>query len=75
MITIELDARHEDRLTQMAKDEGQDAAELARHILVNFLDFQELVPDSDEEWAKASVALTPEIMVHEDWDQLDDGSK
>ena len=62
MVSIQLDAAHEKRLDELAKGRGQDAADLASHIVVEYLDFQTLPTDSDQQWGEASVALTPEIM-------------
>ena len=57
MVSIQLDPAHERRLGELARGQGQDAAELARRVLVDYLDFQGLPKDSDDAWAEASARL------------------
>ena len=68
MISIDLDPAHQKRLDSLAKAQGQDGATLARSVLVDYLDFQALSNDSDADWAEASIALAPEVMGEETWD-------
>ena len=75
MVAIQLDSAQQQRLDELASLEGQDGAALARRVLVDYLDFHALPKDSDEAWAEASIAMTPEFMTHdEDWDETDHGS-
>ncbi len=74
MIAIQLDTAHQKRLEELAAAKGQDGTELARRIIIDFLDFGELPRTSDEQWAEASVALTPEIVDQENWDTRHHGS-
>jgi predicted transcriptional regulator len=69
MLTVELDPAQQQRLDQLAATQGEDGATLARRILLDYLDFQSLPNDTDEQWAEASVAMTPEVMEPEDWDE------
>lgn len=69
MISIELDAAHQRRLYSLAQSQGQDGATLARRVLVDYLDFQALPADSDADWADASLALAPEVMSDDGWDE------
>lgn len=68
MISIDLDPTHQQRLDSLAQSQGQDGATLARRVLIDYLDFQALPSDSDADWAEASIALTPEVMDEETWD-------
>lgn len=67
MISIQLNPSEEQRFAEIARDAGEDVSELARTILLNYLEFAMLSPDSEEEWAEASVALAPETFQREDW--------
>jgi len=67
MVAFNLDPVHQQRLDELARSQGQDGATLARQVLVDYLDFQALPNDSEEAWAEASVAMTPEFMDQEDW--------
>jgi hypothetical protein len=69
MVAFNLDPIHQARLEELARTRGQDGASLARQILVDYLDFQSLPNDSEETWAEASVARTPEFMDQEDWSE------
>lgn len=76
MVTIELDHAHIARLEQLARSKGQDASAVARQIVVDFLDFQLLPEDRESDWAEASVALSPEVMGLDSWNEDDShGSK
>ena len=68
MISIDLDAAHQARLDSLASAQGEDGPSLARRVLLDFLDFQALPADSEAAWAEASVALSPELMGPESWD-------
>ena len=75
MIAIELDLDHEKRLRELARAEGNDASNLARRILSDYLDFQALPDAPDDAWAEASVALAAEVLPAEKWDESEeDGS-
>jgi len=67
MVAIQLDPIREKRLAEVARQRGQAPTQAAQHILEDYLDFQGLPEVSDEAWARASVALTPEVMEPEDW--------
>ena len=76
MISLQLDPVTEERLRQLAASQGQDIAALAKRVLEEFLEFQILQPDTEAEWAGASVALTPEILPRESWpEEKPDGSR
>jgi predicted transcriptional regulator len=74
MVAFNLDPVHQQRLDELARSQGQDGAALARQVLMDYLDFQALPSDSDEAWAEASIAMTPEFMAPEDWGESDHGS-
>lgn len=67
MVAFNLDPVHQQRLDELARSQGQDGATLARQVLMDYLDFQALPSDSEEAWAEASIAMTPEFMDQEDW--------
>ncbi len=69
MVSIHLDPIHEKQLGELAKSQGQDAADLARRVLIDYLDLQSLPHESDGQWAEASVALTPEVIDNDPWDE------
>jgi len=75
MMSIQLDAVQQKRLNELARSQGQNGEAFACRILVDYLNFHALPSDSEDDWAKASVALTPEIMQHETWDELGHGSQ
>jgi predicted transcriptional regulator len=75
MVAIELDPAHQNRLDQLAESQGRDGANLARQIVVDYLDLLALETDSPEGWAQASTALAPEIMADENWSDAGHGSK
>ena len=72
MVAFNLDSDHQQRLDDLARSQGQDGAALARQVLMDYLDFQALPNDLEEAWAEASVAITPEFMDQEDWDNRHD---
>jgi predicted transcriptional regulator len=74
VVSVQLDPDHQARLDELARSQGQDGASFAARILTDYLDFEALPKESDTAWAEASVALTPEVMDQEDWDQPDHGS-
>lgn len=69
VISIDLDPADQQRLDSLAQSQGQDGETLARRVLVDYLDFQSLPADSDADWADASVALAPEVMADDGWDE------
>ena len=75
MIRIDLDSTQQKRLDELAKAQGQDGAALARRIVLDHLDFEALPHDSDDARAEASIALVPEIMDQENWDDAEHGSQ
>jgi predicted transcriptional regulator len=68
MVAVILDQDHERRLQELAAARGQDAAALAGQVLSDYLDFQSLPADTDDQWAEVSVRLVPEFMGSEQWD-------
>ncbi|MDX1947467.1 MAG: hypothetical protein SFU86_18850 [Pirellulaceae bacterium] len=74
MLSIALDPTHQQRLDALAHAHGQDGPTFARQVLLDYLDFQSLPGDTDAAWAEAAVALTPEIMPTENWDEPGHGS-
>jgi hypothetical protein len=74
MVAIELGPIDQDRLHRLAASQGQDEATLARRILLDYLDLQALPTDSDADWAESSIALAPEIMDQDRWDENTHGS-
>ena len=74
MVSIQLDPRHQECLDDLAKRRGENATDLARRIVVDYLDFQALPRDTEDDWADASVALTPEILDQETWESETHGS-
>ncbi|MEX2172813.1 MAG: hypothetical protein WD872_00540 [Pirellulaceae bacterium] len=74
MVAFNLDPARQQRLDELANSQGQDGATLARQVVMDYLDFQALPNDSEEAWAEASVAMTPEFMDQEDWDEPNHGS-
>lgn len=77
MITIHLDPAREERLRQLAESQGQDKSQLAQRVLEDFLDAKAWPEDSSDDWADASVALTPEILPKDDWEEgnIPDGAR
>lgn len=71
MISIQLDDAKQQRLRELATSAGQDVAQLIQRIVDEYLDAQAWREDSAEDWATASVALTPEILAGESWDDGD----
>jgi len=74
MVSIQLDAVQQRRLNELAKSQGENGEAFAHRILVDYLDFHGLPSDSEDDWARVSVALTPEIMQQETWDEFGQGS-
>jgi len=74
MITIDLEPAQQQRLDSLAESQGEDARSLARRILLDYLDFQLLPSDTAADWAEASVALAPEVMGQDSWDETGHGS-
>lgn len=74
MLSITLDPTHQQRLDELAQARGQDGPTLARQVLLDYLDFQALPSDADSAWAEAAVALTPEVLPPEKWDEPGHGS-
>jgi len=77
MVTVQLKPEQERQLQKLASASGQDASELAARILSDYLMFQTLSEDTEEQWAESSVALTSEILDREHWDheESQDGSQ
>ena len=71
MITIQLDPALEQRLRRLAESRGQDLSQLAQRVLEEFLDVQAWNEDSEDDWANASVAMTPEILADDQWSERD----
>ena len=69
MLAVELDPSQQQRLNALAKLQGEDGPSLARRILLDYLDFQAVPQDTEGAWAEASVAMTPEFMEAENWDE------
>ena len=69
MVTIELEPTSEDILKELAARHGQSVSELVRQILEDFLAFRNLSDDTSADWAESSIALTPEILPPESWDE------
>jgi hypothetical protein len=67
MVTIQLENAQEERLRALAANEGHDAAELARRVIEDYLDFQAMSHDTPEQWAEASAAMTCEFLGPEEW--------
>jgi hypothetical protein len=76
MITIDLDSETERRLRQLAESLGQEISALAGRVIEESLEHLAGAGDSPEPWAEVSVALTPEVLADESWDEgdLSDGS-
>ena len=77
MVSVDLDPDHESRLSELARAQGEDAAFLARRILMDYLDFEALPEKEDDRvWATASVAMAAKFMEPEDWrEDTDDDSR
>ena len=69
MVTIELASTTEECLRNLAALQGQSVDQLASQILEDFLAMQNPTGDSSEDWARTSLALTPEVMPVETWDE------
>jgi len=75
MIPVDLDSTHQRQFDELAAAAGEDSASMARRIILDYLDFQALPADSEEEWAAASIALAPEVMGEENWDDAANGQR
>lgn len=71
MLTIPLDPETEQRLRQLAESLGQEASALAGRVLEEYLDLHAWTDDSAEQCAEASIAMTPEVIGNESWDEGD----
>jgi predicted transcriptional regulator len=69
MITIDLDTETERRLRQLAESLGQEISSLAARVIEEYIERLIGAGDSPEQWAEASVALTPEVLADESWDE------
>ena len=69
MIPLELSPEKEKQLRDLALARNEDLAQLVRRAVEEFLDLQAWAKDSADEWAESSVALTPEILPDEAWDE------
>jgi predicted transcriptional regulator len=67
MVAVQLDRGREELLDQLARAEGAEAADVARRVLEDYVDFRSLPKDEVADWAEASVRLTPEIISDENW--------
>jgi predicted transcriptional regulator len=72
MVTIQLDPKREERLRELAAADGQEIGDLARRVLEDYLDFQAWPQDDPADWAAASVALAPQVLREEKWDEAGD---
>jgi predicted transcriptional regulator len=68
MVSVQLDATHEERLRALAAAQGRDVAEVVRSVLEDYLDLQ-ANPDGDtpEKWAQASAAMAGEFYELDLW--------
>jgi hypothetical protein len=73
MIAVQLDSSNEQRLRELASQQGREIGQLAAHIIAAYLDAQAWGRDSAEQWAEASSALTSEVFAEEDWADGDSG--
>lgn len=67
MVAIELDREQERRLSELAASRGIQLSEIAKIIIEDYLDFQNLRSATDGQWAETSVALAPKVMENENW--------
>lgn len=68
-ITIHLNSNQEKQLRRIAAHQGTDVPELVHEVLEDYLALQQWQKDSPEDWAQASLALAPEIMEKENWEE------
>jgi len=75
MVTIQLDPIKEQRLRELAASRGEALDQLAQRIIEEYLDTW--TKDTQEDWAEASVALAPEVMAEDAWEdgEVGDGSR
>lgn len=71
MISVDLTPEREQQLRSFAQSHQQEVSDLARRVLEEFLDHQAWKPDLVEDWAEASVAMTPEILPNESWNDVE----
>ena len=69
MITVDLDPERERQLRELARSRSEDPAQVVRRAIEEYLDLQGWGEDSAEEWAESSIALTPEVLPQESWDE------
>ena len=69
MITIQLSPEREELLRNLARSRGEDASNLARSVLEEYLDHG-APADTNALWADASVALASEVLDQESWDDV-----
>jgi len=67
MVAVQLDRGREELLDRIARAEGTEAADVARRVLEDYVDFRSLPKDEVADWAEASVRLTAETMSDEKW--------
>jgi predicted transcriptional regulator len=73
MISVDLDFAQQKRFEELAAARGEDPSVLARQIILDYLSLNPSEEATDEEWAATSVALTPEIMGEELWNDSANG--
>lgn len=77
MFEIELDPSREQQLRQLAASKGQPVSEFARGLLEEYLDLLQWGEDTPEQLAEASIAMLPEVLAEESWEDedADNGSR
>jgi hypothetical protein len=75
MVAVQLDQGREELLDRIARAEGAEAADVARRVLEDYVDFRSLPQDEAADWAEASVRLTAETMDHENWGEQQHGPR
>ena len=75
MVAVHLDPSRQELLSQLARAEGAEPADVARRVLEDYLDFRSLPEDDPAGWAEASVELAPEIRGDENWDETSHGPR
>lgn len=69
MVTVDLGPEREEQLRQLAKSRGEDVSALARQAIEDFLDVQGWTADTEADWAAASLAMSPEVLTDDAWDE------
>jgi predicted transcriptional regulator len=69
MITVELDAAREEQLRCLAESRREEASQLVRRLIEEFLDIQAWGKDSEEAIAQASITMLAEVIPPESWDE------